>query len=46
MLGEARLVFLQAPWQAAIPGIALAFTVLSVQQIGEWFLRRSDLGLG
>lgn len=38
MLGEARLVFGQAPWQTAAPGLALAATVLAVQRIGEWWL--------
>jgi peptide/nickel transport system permease protein len=42
MLGEARLVFQQAPWQAAISGLALAFTVLAVQRVGEWWLRHSE----
>ena len=43
MLGEARLVFGQAPWQAAAPGLALAFTVLAVQRSGEWWLERNRL---
>jgi peptide/nickel transport system permease protein len=42
MLAEARLVFQQVPWQAAIPGLALAFTVLAVQSLGEWFLHRAE----
>jgi peptide/nickel transport system permease protein len=43
MLGEARLVFLQAPWQAAAPGTALALTVLAVQQAGEaWMEWKRD----
>jgi peptide/nickel transport system permease protein len=41
MLAEARLVFGQAPWQAAAPGAALALTVLAVQQSGEWWLERN-----
>jgi peptide/nickel transport system permease protein len=41
MLAEARLVFLQAPWQAAAPGLALALTVLAVQRCGEWWLEKS-----
>jgi peptide/nickel transport system permease protein len=40
MLAEARLVFGQAPWQAAAPGLALALTVLAVQRAGEWWLER------
>ena len=36
MLGEARLVFWQAPGQAAAPALALAATVLAVQRLGEW----------
>jgi peptide/nickel transport system permease protein len=40
MLAEARLVFGQAPWQAAAPGLALALTVLAVQQAGQWWLER------
>jgi peptide/nickel transport system permease protein len=42
MLAEARLVFGQAPWQAAAPGLALALTVLAVQQAGEWGLKRNQ----
>jgi peptide/nickel transport system permease protein len=41
MLGEARLVFWQAPWQAAAPALALAATVLAVQRIGGWGMERS-----
>jgi peptide/nickel transport system permease protein len=41
MLAEARLVFGQAPWQAAAPAAALALTVLAVQQTGEWWLDRT-----
>lgn len=41
MLAEARLVFLQAPWQAAAPGLALALTVLAVQRCGEWWLEQA-----
>jgi peptide/nickel transport system permease protein len=40
MLADARLVFGQAPWQAAAPGLALALTVLAVQRLGEWWLGR------
>jgi ABC-type dipeptide/oligopeptide/nickel transport system permease subunit len=36
MLGEARLVFWQAPAQAAATALALAVTVLAVQRIGRW----------
>ena len=36
MLSEARLVFWQAPVQAAAPALALAVTVLAVQRIGRW----------
>jgi peptide/nickel transport system permease protein len=35
MLGEARLVFWQAPWQALAAGAAIAITVLAAQQLGE-----------
>jgi peptide/nickel transport system permease protein len=35
LLAEARLVFWQAPWQAAAPALALAATVLAVQYLGE-----------
>jgi ABC-type dipeptide/oligopeptide/nickel transport system permease subunit len=41
MLGEARLVFWQAPSQAAGPALALAATVLAVQRIGEWVMERN-----
>jgi peptide/nickel transport system permease protein len=41
MLAEARLVFGQAPWQAAVPAFGLALTVLSVQRAGEWWLERT-----
>jgi peptide/nickel transport system permease protein len=41
MLAESRLVFGQAPWQAAAPGLALALTVLAVQRSGEWWLERN-----
>jgi peptide/nickel transport system permease protein len=41
MLAEARLVFGQAPWQAAAPGLALALTVLAVQRSGEWWMERN-----
>jgi peptide/nickel transport system permease protein len=40
MLGEARLVFGRAPWQAMAPGLALALTVLAVQRSGEAWLDR------
>jgi peptide/nickel transport system permease protein len=39
MLNESRLVFLHAPWLAMAPGLALALTVLAVQQLGEWWSR-------
>jgi peptide/nickel transport system permease protein len=35
MLGEARLVFWQAPWQALAAGLAIGLTVLAAQQLGE-----------
>jgi peptide/nickel transport system permease protein len=41
MLAESRLVFGQAPYQAAGPGLALALTVLAVQRAGEWWLERN-----
>jgi peptide/nickel transport system permease protein len=41
MLADSRLVFGQAPWQAAAPGLALAATVLAVQRVGEWWLERT-----
>ncbi|MBN1438133.1 MAG: ABC transporter permease [Anaerolineales bacterium] len=41
MLADARMVFGRASWQAAVPGLALAFTVLAVQQAGEWWLERN-----
>jgi peptide/nickel transport system permease protein len=44
MLNEARLVFWQAPWQAAGPGLALAATVLAVQSCGEWWLEKTRSG--
>ncbi|MGD0575422.1 MAG: ABC transporter permease [Anaerolineales bacterium] len=40
MLNESRLVFLHAPWLVVAPGMALALTVLAVQQLGEWWSRR------
>jgi peptide/nickel transport system permease protein len=40
MLGEARLVFWQAPSQAAAPALALAATVIAIQRIGEWIMER------
>lgn len=41
MLSEARLVFWQAPWEAAAPAIALAASVLAVQRLGEWGLEEN-----
>jgi peptide/nickel transport system permease protein len=35
MLGEARLVFWQAPWQALAVGTAVALSVLAAQALGE-----------
>jgi peptide/nickel transport system permease protein len=35
ILGEARLVFWQAPWQALAAGAAIACTALAAQQMGE-----------
>ncbi len=40
MLSEARMVFWQAPFQAAAPALALAVTVLAVQRIGQWGMER------
>jgi peptide/nickel transport system permease protein len=39
LLGDARLVFWQAPWQALAAGLAIACTVLSAQKIGEHWIR-------
>jgi peptide/nickel transport system permease protein len=41
MLNESRLIFWQAPWQAAVMGLGLAMTVLAVQRFGEWYLDRN-----
>jgi len=41
MLGEARLVFGPAPWQAMAPGLALALTVMAVQRAGEAWMERA-----
>jgi peptide/nickel transport system permease protein len=43
MLADARLVFGQASWQAAAPGLALALTVLAVHRAGEWWLERNRI---
>jgi peptide/nickel transport system permease protein len=40
MLSEARLVFWQAPAQAAAPALAIAATVLAVQSLGQWGMER------
>jgi peptide/nickel transport system permease protein len=43
MLNEARLVFWEAPGQAAAPAFALAASVLAIQQIGQWAMSKDRL---
>lgn len=42
MLAEARPFLFVSPWQAGLPGLAIVFTVWSVNMLGEGFRRRYD----